>query len=144
MAKPDFMMQTYIDTTQDRLWDALTRGDLAAQYHFACQQVDGDLTEGSGQTFIKPDGDPMLELEVTEIDPKSRIEMTFKPHFFGPDADASRCVYLVEPAGAAVKLTIEHYNVPAGQEGVGDGWARLASALKSFLEVGPAPRFGYA
>lgn len=144
MAKPDFVMQTFIETTHDILWDALTRGDLAAQYHFACQTVQGDLTEGGGLKYILPDGNPMLELDVTEIDPKSRIAMAFKPHFFGPGAASSKCVYLVEPAGAAMKLTIEHYNVPDGQEGVGEGWARLASALKSYLEVGPGRRFGFA
>lgn len=144
MAKPDFVMQTFIETTHDILWDALTRGDMAAQYHFACQTVEGDLAEEAGQKFILPDGNPMLELEVTDISPKSRIEMKFLPHFFGPGAAPSRCVYLVEPAGSAMKLTIEHYNVPAGQDGVGEGWSRLASALKSFLEVGPGRRFGYA
>jgi uncharacterized protein YndB with AHSA1/START domain len=141
---PDFVMQTFIETTHDALWDALTQGDLAAQYHFACDTVNGDLNApGDTQAFVLPDGSPMLSFTLNEIDPKSRIEMRFEPHFFGPDAPASRCVYLVEPSGDAMKLSIEHYNVPAGQEGVGEGWARLASALKSFLEVGPARRFGF-
>lgn len=146
MTKPDFMMQTFIETTHDHLWEALTRGELAAQYHFACQTVEGDLADGQGQAFILPDGNPMLELQVNEMSPKSRIDMTFTPHFFGPGAASSRCVYLVEPAGSAMKLTIEHYDVPAGQDGVGEGWARLTSALKSFLEIGPADtkRFGFA
>jgi len=141
---PDFVMQTFIETTHDALWDALTKGDLAAQYHFACQTVEGDLIAGGGQKYILPDGNPMLELTVTDISPKTLIEMTFTPHFFGPGAPASRCVYRVEPQGSAVKLTVEHYNLPAGQEGVGEGWARLMSALKSFLEVGPGKRFGMA
>ncbi|TCL08984.1 ArsR family transcriptional regulator [Shimia isoporae] len=141
---PDFVMQTFIETTHDRLWDALTKGDLAAQYHFACDTVRGDLSaSGDRQSFLLPDGSRMLDFELTAIDPKSRIELTFEPHFFGPDAPASKCVYLVEASGDAMKLTIEHYNIPQGQDGVGEGWARLASALKSFLEVGPARRFGY-
>lgn len=139
---PDFVMQTFIETTHDRLWDALTKGDLAAQYHFACQTVDGDLAQDATQTFILPDGTPMLSLEVTKITPKTHIEMTFTPHFFGPGAPASRCVYIVEPQGSAVKLTVEHYNIAAGQEGIGEGWARMMSSLKSFLEVGPGKRFG--
>ncbi|MFK7752212.1 MAG: metalloregulator ArsR/SmtB family transcription factor [Sedimentitalea sp.] len=144
MSKPDFIMQTFIETTHDALWDALTKGELAAQYHFACQEVQGDLAPGGSQKFMLPDGNPMLELEVTEIDPKSRIDMVFHPKFFGPDAPSSRCVYLVEPQGAAMKLTIEHYDLPPGHEGASEGWARLASALKSFLEVGPKRRFGFA
>lgn len=142
MAKPDFMMQTFIETSHDKLWEALTRGDLAAQYHFACQTVEGDLINGGTQTYVLPDGNPMLDLIVTDIDPQSRIEMSFQPHFFGPEAPASRCVYLLEQQGTAMKLTIEHYGVPEGQQGVAEGWSRLASALKSYLEVGPARRFG--
>lgn len=142
MAKPDFMMQTYIETSHDKLWEALTRGDLASQYHFMCETVNGDLTNGETQTYVAPDGNPLLELTVTDIDPQSRIEMTFRPHFFGPDAPESRCVYLLEQQGPAMKLTIEHYNVPAGQESVSEGWSRFASAIKSYLEVGPARRFG--
>ncbi|MFT5343762.1 MAG: hypothetical protein ACI9BH_002986, partial [Paracoccaceae bacterium] len=38
--------------------------------------------------------------------------------------------------------TVEHYNIAAGQEGVSEGWARMMSALKSYLEVGPGKRFG--
>ena len=144
MAKPDFVLQTFIETTHEKLWDALTKGDLAAQYHFACDMAEGDLNSGSTMAFILPDGNPMLELDVLEIDPKSRIEMRFRPHFFGPEAPASRCVYLLEPQGPSMKLTIEHYDLAPGQSGVDEGWARLASALKSFLEVGPARRFAFA
>jgi len=146
MAKPDFMIQTFIETTHNLLWEALTNGDLAAQYHFACQKVEGDLAVGGCQAYILPDGNPMLELQVNEISPKSRIDMTFTPYFFGPGATSSRCVYLVEPSGQAMKLTIEHYDVPVGQESVSEGWARLASALKTFLELGPSDtkRFGFA
>jgi DNA-binding transcriptional ArsR family regulator/uncharacterized protein YndB with AHSA1/START domain len=139
---PDFVMQTFIETSHDALWNALTKGDLAAQYHFACQTVQGDLAQNETQSFILPNGDPMLDLTVTDISPKTRIEMTFTPHFFGPGAPASHCIYIVEPQGAAVKLTVEHYNIAAGQEGVGEGWARMMSALKSYLEVGPGKRFG--
>ena len=139
---PDFVMQTFIETSHDALWDALTKGDLAAQYHFACQTVQGDLVKNETQSFILPNGSPMLDLTVTDMSPKTRIEMTFTPHFFGPGAPASRCVYIVEPQGPAIKLTVEHYNIGAGQEGISEGWARMMSALKSYLEVGPGKRFG--
>ena len=47
-------------------------------------------------------------------------------------------VYLIEPEGPQCKLTIEHYDIAAGQEGVAEGWARLAASLKSYLETGQA------
>jgi hypothetical protein len=83
-----------------------------------------------------PDGNKMLAQKPTKVTPKSRIEATFEPHFFGPDAPGSRMAFIIEPQGEQCKLTIEHYDIPAGQEGVAEGWARLASSLKSWLETG--------
>ena len=133
MRKPDFVMQTFIRCTQDALWEALTDPDQMAAYHFACDRA---TRKGNDISFILPDGNPMLSQTVTEETPKTRIETTFEPHFFGPGAPASRMAYLIEPQGDQCKLTIEHYDIPAGQEGVAEGWARLASSLKSWLETG--------
>lgn len=138
MGKPDFMMQTFIGCTQDALWAALTQADKMAAYHFACNVVEGDAAVGATTRFIKPDGHAMLTQTTTEMDPKSRIAMTFEPLFMGPDASASHMVYQIETQGAQCKLTIEHYNIAPGQEGFGEGWARLASSLKTYLETGTA------
>ena len=136
--KPDFVMQTFIRTTQDALWNALTDPRELAAFHFICDDVRGDGSEGSTTSYVRPDGSTMLNTKVLKLDPKSRIETTFEPLFFGPDAASSRCVYLIEPQGAQCKLTVEHYDIPAGQESVSEGWARLTSSLKSYLETGTA------
>jgi DNA-binding transcriptional ArsR family regulator/uncharacterized protein YndB with AHSA1/START domain len=138
LTKPDFVLQTFIRCTQDALWDALTDPKSMAAYHFVCDRVEGGATEGEMMRFIKPDGGIMMSQRHIKIDPKSRIETTFEPNFFGPNAPASRMAYLIEPQGGTCKLTIEHYDIPAGQEGVAEGWARLASSLKSWLETGTA------
>lgn len=138
MGKPDFMMQTFIRCTQDALWDALTRADQMAAYHFMCNEVRGDALPGNVTRFVKPDGEDMLRQVTTALDPKSRIAMTFEPLFLGPDAPASHMVYLIEPQGEACKLTVEHYDIAPGQEGFAEGWARLAASLKSYLETGTA------
>ena len=138
MGKPDFMMQTFIRCSQDALWDALTRADQMAAYHFMCNEVRGDAKPDNVTEFILPDGNPMLRQVTTELDPKTRIAMTFEPLFMGPDAPASHMVYLIEDQGEACKLTIEHYDLAPGQEGFTEGWARLAASLKSYLETGTA------
>ena len=141
MSKPDFIMSTYINCTQDALWEALTRGDIIAQYHFACQAARGEMTAPDDEVaYLFPDGNPMLTNRVIAIDPKTRIEMRFLPTWGGDDT-ASRCVYLVEPTASGMKLTVEHYDVPAAQPGIGDGWTRFLSGIKSFLETGKAHRF---
>ena len=138
MGKPDFMMQTFIRCTQDALWAALTEADQMAAYHFACNVVEGNATLNKDTAFILPNGDAMLRQTTTAMDPKTRIAMTFEPLFMGPDAPASHMVYLIEEQGENCKLTIEHYDMAPGQEGFAEGWARLASSLKSYLETGNA------
>jgi DNA-binding transcriptional ArsR family regulator/uncharacterized protein YndB with AHSA1/START domain len=138
MGKPDFMMQTFIRCTQDALWAALTEADQMAAYHFACNVVEGNAVVDRTTAFIKPDGNAMLNQTTTALDPKSRIAMTFDPVFMGPGAPASHMVYLIESQGDNCKLTIEHYDMAPGQEGFAEGWARLASSLKSYLETGTA------
>lgn len=138
MGKPDFMMQTFIRCSQDALWQALTKADEMAAYHFLCNEVRGDAVAGGTVEFITPQGDIMLRQVARQLDPKDRIEMTFEPLFMGPDAPSSTMVYLIEAQGDVCKLTIEHYNLAAGQEGFAEGWARLAASLKSWLETGTA------
>ena len=134
MAKPDFMMQTIIRTTQDALWDALTLPDQVAAYHFVCS--DAAATETGGIVMYRPDGSTMLTQQLISSDPKTRLEYTFEPNWFEGVNEASRMVFLIEPEGPTCKLTCEHYAIPAGQEGVAEGWARHIASLKSWLETG--------
>ncbi|KEJ89964.1 ArsR/SmtB family transcription factor [Sulfitobacter donghicola] len=136
MTKPDFMTQTFIRCTQDALWDALTKPDQMAAYHFACNAAKGGTAEGESVQFIRQDGSTMLTQKVTASTPKTKLEMTFEPHFSEAPSPASRMIYLIEPQGETCKLTIEHYDIPEGQEAVREGWARIAASLKSWLETG--------
>ena len=134
--KPDFVHMTMIRCTQDALWDALTKADQLAQYHFACDRATGDATEGGATDMIRKDGSVMLRQTTTKLDPKTRIEQTFEPNFGGAPGAHSRIVFLIQPEGAVCRLTCEHYDIPEGQEGVKDGWARHIASLKSWLETG--------
>lgn len=134
---PDFVQETFIRCSQDALWDALTKADQMAAYHFACSIAEGDAADGVETRFIRQDGSTMLTQRTTRIDPKSLIEMTFEPNF-GAGTAKSRIVYKVAAEGAQCRLTCEHYDIPEGQDGVKEGWARWASSLKSWLETGTA------
>ncbi len=138
--KPDFIMSTFINCTHDALWDALTKGDLMQEYHFASDRITGDFTDGSEVIFHTPDGGTMLKNRVIAIDPKSRIEIDFEPHW-SEDNTVSRCVYLVHQTASGMQLTVEHYNIPEAHAGIADGWARYLSGLKTWLETGKAHRF---
>ncbi len=134
--KPDFVLETYIRTTAEALWDALTNPEKTRQYHFARAAVKSDLKTGGRFDHITPDGNLMLGGQILDIDPPKRLEMTFEPGWMGPDAKASRCVYEIEQRGDNCKLSILHFDIPEGQDGVRDGWASVVSSLKSWLETG--------
>ena len=140
MSKPDFVMQTFIKTSRDRLWAALEDENNVAHYHFMASHAD---RSGDKTVMYLPDGTPLLTNILIKADPKSRMEMTFEPHW--ADMPPSRVVYLIEEEGAHCSLTIEHYdlNMPVvAGEGVADGWARWASGLKTWLETGQDAHFG--
>ncbi|MFN3226981.1 MAG: ArsR/SmtB family transcription factor [Hyphomicrobiales bacterium] len=139
-SKPDFVMSTFIHTSQDALWDALTDADANQQFNFLAGSCERD---GNQLIYRTPDNGLMLICTETHLEPKTRIESTFEPHWAGPDVDLepSRFVYLIEPHAAFCKLTLEHYNIPADQEGVADGWNRTLAGLKTWMETGKAVKY---
>jgi uncharacterized protein YndB with AHSA1/START domain/DNA-binding transcriptional ArsR family regulator len=140
--KPDFMLETFIRTTPEKLWEALTNAALIPRYHFAGTAVEGDFTPGTDYQYLTPGGDVILSGTVIAAEPPHRLEMSFQPGWMGPDAKASRHVYEMTATGDLMKLTVLHYDLPAGQEGVREGWAKFAASLKSFLETGNGLTFG--
>jgi uncharacterized protein YndB with AHSA1/START domain/DNA-binding transcriptional ArsR family regulator len=138
--KPDFVLETFIRTTPEKLWQALTDGEMTKRYHFAAATLRGETKAGAAYAYITPDGGTMLSGEILAADPPKRLEMTFTPGWM-PNAKTSRCVYEIAPAGQTVKLTVMHYDIPPEQAGVSEGWAKIAASLKSFLETGEGLRF---
>jgi DNA-binding transcriptional ArsR family regulator/uncharacterized protein YndB with AHSA1/START domain len=133
--KPDFVMETLIRCTQDALWDALTKADQMAAYHYHCRAARGDAAPGGTTEFLRADGSTMLTQRTLAIEPKSRIEMSFEPNW-GDSSASSRVVFRLAAEGALCKLTCEHYDLPPEQMGVREGWMRWGSSLKSWLETG--------
>lgn len=139
--RPDFMMETYIRTTPEKLWEALTDPDMITRYHFASVAIHGRFAEGEPYEYKFDDGNVMLSGEIIAADPPKRLEMSFLPGWMGLDVAKSRHVYEIEAVGALTKLVILHYDLPDSQDGVREGWAKIAASLKSYLETGEALHF---
>lgn len=139
-AKPDFMMATFIDCTQDALWEALTKGQIMAQHHFLASDVRGDLIEDGEVTYDSPRGGTLLVNTLIKADPKTRIECKFTPHWLENPVE-TRAVYIIEPQPSSMKLTVEHYDLTPELANVADGWARELAGLKTLLERGEGHRF---
>ncbi|MEM1300379.1 MAG: SRPBCC domain-containing protein [Pseudomonadota bacterium] len=134
--KPDFMMQTFIRTTQDRLWDALIEPDQVAAYHFIADAARPH--DSGGHELLMPDGSLMLRMILLKSDPKTRLEFSFEPFWTGESVAASHAVMMIEPqANGICKLVCEHYDIPdALADDVREGWAMDVASLKSWLETG--------
>lgn len=139
--RPDFMMETFIRTTPERLWEALTDPELITRYHFAHAAVHGKFAPGEPYEYKFADGGVMLSGEIIKADPPNRLEMSFLPGWIGPNAAKSRHVYELEALGELTRLVVRHYDLPDSQHGVREGWAKIVASLKSYLETGEALSF---
>jgi uncharacterized protein YndB with AHSA1/START domain len=141
MTKPDFVLETYIRTTPEKLWEALISADLCKRYHFAGAAVQGTFEAGSSYEYRTADGNVMLSGKILKAERPYLLDMTFVPGWMGPNAKPSRNVYEIKFVGSLTKLTVLHFDLPLGQEGVRDGWAKIVASLKSFLETGKGLSF---
>jgi uncharacterized protein YndB with AHSA1/START domain/DNA-binding transcriptional ArsR family regulator len=135
--KPTFVYVTYIHSTAEKVWQALTDADLTARY-WGHSNV-SDWRPGSRWQHLRTDGSGIADVvgEVIEAAPPHRLVITFG----ASDADGQdpSVVHVdIEPYNDIVRLTVTHQNLadPAEYEAAAAGWAAVLSNLKSLLETG--------
>ncbi|HKB79104.1 MAG TPA: SRPBCC family protein [Thermoanaerobaculia bacterium] len=143
MAKSTFVYVTYIRTTPEKLWSALTRDvEFMKQYWFGCH-CESRWTPGSPWKLISPDGQTLDAGEIVAAEPPRRLVIRWH-HESKPELIAegdSLCTMELEPSGTAVKLSITHASerdLSKLIESVSGGWPKVLSNLKSLLETGTA------
>jgi DNA-binding transcriptional ArsR family regulator/uncharacterized protein YndB with AHSA1/START domain len=139
--KPDFVLETFIRATPERIWEALTSPELTKLFNISNAAFHGKLAKGERYEYIRPDGSVMLSGTILRADPFSFLEMTFVPGWGDGERKASRNVYEIAQQGPLSKLTVLHFDIPSDYEGVREGWARVIASLKSLLETGQALDF---
>ena len=151
--RPEFVYVSYIRTTPERLWAALTEPAFTRRYWD--MRFDSTWAQGAPMAWCHRDAviaDP--EQVVLEADPPHRLSYTW--HSFTPEWAASydvdeelrarlatearsRVTFILEPDGDQVKLTVVHDGFEPGStilEMVSGGWPGVISALKTLLEAG--------
>ncbi|MEQ1764899.1 MAG: metalloregulator ArsR/SmtB family transcription factor [Pyrinomonadaceae bacterium] len=134
------VLEVYIRTTPERLWQALTDGSLTEKYYYGTR-VDSDWTPGATYQYLTPDGTSMLDGRVLEAEPPKRLVTTFNAHWdprIG-EVPESTVAYEITQLGEACKLTLVHSDLVPGHpltEGVYRGWQEILSGLKTLLETG--------
>ena len=141
MRKPEFIYVTYIETTQEKLWDALTNSEFTRRYWFNTE-VKSDWKVGSPFALVM-NGTTTDVGEILQVDRPRRLSYTFH-HVLSEAACNERptkVTFNLEPHGKLVKLTLTHEDFEDGSvilDGISKGWPAILSSLKSLLESGPA------
>jgi uncharacterized protein YndB with AHSA1/START domain len=142
MAKSEFVYVTYIRTTPEKLWDALTKPEFTRAYWVECWHDTSWEPDASWKLMI-PDGRVGDSGVVVEIEKPRRLVLKWRNEF-RPELRAegySRCTFELQPSGDMVKLVVTHeIDKPKSKflEAVSGGWPSLLSSLKSLLETGEA------
>jgi uncharacterized protein YndB with AHSA1/START domain/DNA-binding transcriptional ArsR family regulator len=153
MEKPSFVYTTYIETTPERLWEALTSPAFTERYWSTSFETDwapgSEMIWNNHGVRIADPGQVVLQ-----ADPYRRLSYTW--HNFTPDLAGavgasedvfaaaageprSKVTFELEPRGSAVKLTVVHDDFPPASkvaELVSGGWPQVLSKLKTLLETG--------
>ncbi|MGH2397308.1 MAG: SRPBCC family protein [bacterium] len=144
MTKPEFVFVSYIATTPEKLWAALTRGEFTKKYWYR-RHIESEWKVGSPVRFFDGDSRDLTDSgEVLEYDPPRRLVYTFR-YEVDPEARRqahSRVSFALEPQEDMVKLTLVHDELPSEQAAreFREGWAPILSSLKTMLETGkPLP-----
>ena len=155
-----FVYVTYIRTTPERLWRALT--DPAFTFRYWGAGLLSDWAVGSPVLWQSEPGGEGRDLgqRVLESQPYHRLSYTwhnYQPEhaeFFGWSDEyfaelvtekRSKVTFVIEPAGPVVKLTVIHDDFEPGSEMLqavsgrkaqSGGWPEILASLKTLLETG--------
>jgi uncharacterized protein YndB with AHSA1/START domain len=133
------VFEIYIKTTPERLWEAITDGEMRRLYTFGVG-VTSDWTPGSRYEAGPPQAPAaIVEGENLEVDPPRRLVQSFRA-LWSEDVKnegTSRVTWAIEPVGDSCKLTVTHDQLREhAHDEIYGGWPQILSGLKTLLETG--------
>jgi uncharacterized protein YndB with AHSA1/START domain len=143
-----FVYVTYIRTTPERLWSALTTPEFVQQFWLGIRP-EAEWRVGGTWKLKLPDGRLADAGEIVEFERPRRLAIRWR-HEMTPELKAegwTLCTMELEPTGEAVKLTVTHSIDKEQSKFIGAvavGWPQVLSNLKSLIETGTTllpPRF---
>jgi uncharacterized protein YndB with AHSA1/START domain len=157
MENIEFVYATFIRTTPEKLWEALTNGDFSEKYWMG-YRIEVEQKAGGKIRILPPkgmekQGDHAGEVLVCE--PNRKLVYTWNqtqkdpPEVTKKRNGLSRVTYELTPKGPQVRLRLIHENLlpediekdPNTFRGINNGWPAVLSSLKSLLETGQAIAF---
>lgn len=139
MSKPQFVYTTLIRTTPEKLWDAITNPEFTRQYWGGLENH-SDWKPGSKWEHRNPadKADPVwVTGRVIEANRPKRLVISWAD----PEdlTDDSRVTFEIEQMEEITQLTVLHGQFREGSAmapKIAQGWPKVLSSLKSYLETG--------
>jgi uncharacterized protein YndB with AHSA1/START domain len=135
-----FVYVTYIRSTPEKVFEAITKPDVARRY-WGHENL-SDWNPGSKWEHVRANDERATQVvgKVVEVSPPTRLVMTWaSPSQASDPASYSRVTFETEEYEDMVRLTVTHDELEADSgmaNGVKKGWPAVLSSLKSFLETG--------
>ena len=131
----DFIYTTYIKTTPEKVWQAITNPEFARQY-WVNENI-SDWKKGSEWKHVTTEGSVKVVGKILESNPPKRLVMTWA----APEnkADESQVAFDLAVVDDLVRLDVVHTKLSADMGSkVSGGWPLVLSSMKTFLETGKA------
>ena len=146
--KPEYIYKTFIRTTPQKLWEAITSAAFTRLY-FHNTEINSDWKVGSSVVFKRAGSEEIVvEGKVLTADKPKLLSYTWRA-LYDEDMAAeshSRVTFEIEAMPGVCRLQVVHDDFDAGSktyEQVSQGWSAIICSLKSLLETGePLPLAG--
>ena len=139
--KPEFIYETYIRASAEKVWEALTDPEFTRQY-FHATAIESTWQVGAPVRYEGENG-TAVDGEVLEIVPGEKLSISW--HVLYDDDAAreapSRVTFSIEALAQQTKLRIVHDSFPEASvvfKRISQGWPWIIASLKSLLETGEA------
>jgi len=139
-AKPKQVYVSVIKTTPEKLWAALTDGNITPAYYYG-GKFEGNVKAGSEYRYVAPDGSKFVSGKIIEANAPNKLVATFKGEWMpGMENDApTRVTYEIQQQGDCCRLTLTHDEFEGETntyQNTSGGWPGILSGLKTLLETG--------
>ncbi|KZE69037.1 hypothetical protein AWM68_01860 [Fictibacillus phosphorivorans] len=143
MTELKFVYVTYIEAEAEKVWEALTNGDLSEQYFFG-SRVESDWKEGSRITYSR--GGKVTDWgEIITFNPHEKLSFSWNNKWDEEERKTPTvATFTLKEMNGIVKLTLRHENLMEADiveeedtfVGFNNGWPMILSNLKTLLETG--------
>lgn len=136
MNTQEFVYTTYIRTTPEKLWHAITTPEFTRQWWG--EGIVSDWKKGSEWKHINQDTKACkIGGKILESQPPKRLVYTWGEP--GSKEAPSQVTFEIEKIDDTVKLVVSHVDLQGEMAGkVSKGWPCVLSSLKTLLESGKA------